>query len=175
MHSHNHFRAVYGLNWSCFITPKGKIIKIKTLRINMKKKQFLGLVFVVISLIVLISNFSITGAVIGTSSSNSLSLIAVIFLVVGLALVSQRERNYAQEILEQRRYVDDTRKLKKIARKMGYSLMEGYKEGTRVYNRNEVLTVIPNHRKIEGRGTVKSILEALATGESSFRKRHAHA
>ena len=58
---------------------------------------------------------------------------------------------------------------------MGYVLREGYKEGTRVYKGNEVLTVIPNHRKMAGRGTAKSILEALATGESSFRKRHAHA
>ena len=141
----------------------------------MRKERFLGLFFVVISLLILISDVSITSAVIGTTSSNSLSLIAIVFLAIGLILISQRERNYAREILEQRRYVDDTRELKKIARKMGYSLMEGYKEGTRVYNGNEVLTVISNHRKIEGKGTVKSILEALATGESSFRRRHVHA
>jgi hypothetical protein len=88
--------------------------------------------------------------------------------------VTHQDRNYAQEILNQRRYVDDTRELKKIAKKMGYTLMEGYKEGTRVYDGESVLTVIPNHRKIGGKGTAKSILEALATGESSFRKRHAH-
>ena len=151
-----------------------KIIKSRIIRMIMRKKRFIGLALIAISLIIIVSNAGITGAVIGISSSNSLSLIAIAFFVIGLILISQRERNYAREILEQRRYVDDTRELKKIARKMGYSLMEGYKEGTRVYNRNEVLTVIPNHRKIEGRGTVKSILEALATGESSFRKRHVH-
>jgi len=53
---------------------------------------------------------------------------------------------------------------------MGYTLVEGYKEGTRVYKGNEVLTVIPKHARIESRGTIKSILEALASGESSFRK-----
>ncbi len=152
----------------------GKIIKLAVAFVSMKKKRFIGLAFIAISLIIIVSNASITGAVIGTSSSNSLSLVAIIFFVAGLVLMSQRDRNYAQEILEQRRYVDDTRELKKIARKMGYNLMEGYKEGTRVYKGNEVLTVISNHRKIEGKGTVKSILEALATGESSFRKRHAH-
>ncbi|MEK6914632.1 MAG: type II toxin-antitoxin system HicA family toxin [Nanoarchaeota archaeon] len=140
----------------------------------MRKKRFIGLILIVMSLIILVSNVKITGAVIGAPISTSINFIAITLLVVGLILTSQRERNYAQEILEQRRYVDDTRELKKIARKMGYSLIEGYKEGTKIYNENEVLTVIPNHRKIEGRGTVKSILEALATGESSFRKRHSH-
>lgn len=140
----------------------------------MNKKRVVGFVFIALAIGITASNFSITGAVIGTSISNSLSLIATAFLVVGLILMSYQDRNYAQEILDQRRYVDDTRELKKIARKMGYNLIEGNKEGTRVYSGNQVLTVIPNHRKIQGRGTVKSILEALATGESSFRKRLAH-
>ena len=86
----------------------------------------------------------------------------------------QGERNYAQEILDRRAYVDDTRELKRIARKMGYDLDEGHKEGTRVYRGGQVLTVIPHHRKIQGRGTLKGILESLATGESSFRKSHTH-
>lgn len=137
--------------------------------------KLIGSIFILISIGLTISNFTITGAVIGTSSSNSLSLVAIAFLIIGLILTLQRERNYAQEILEQRKYVDDTRELKRIAGKMGYTLIDGYKEGTRVYKGNEVLTVIPHHRKIEGKGTVRSILEALATGESSFRKRHAHA
>ncbi len=151
-----------------------KINKYLSLLKSMRKKRFIGLILIVMSLIILVSNVKITGAVIGAPISTSINFIAITLLVVGLILTSQRERNYAQEILEQRRYVDDTRELKKIARKMGYSLIEGYKEGTKIYNENEVLTVIPNHRKIEGRGTVKSILEALATGESSFRKRHSH-
>jgi hypothetical protein len=140
----------------------------------MNKKRITGFVFIVLAIGITISNISITGAVIGVTISNSLSLVSIILLVVGLILVTHQDRNYAQEILNQRRYVDDTRELKKIAKKMGYTLMEGYKEGTRVYDGESVLTVIPNHRKIGGKGTAKSILEALATGESSFRKRHAH-
>jgi len=142
--------------------------------LTMNKKRITGFAFIVLAIGITLSNISITGAVIGTSISNSLSLAAIVFLIIGLVLTFQRDRNYAQEILDQRRYVDDTRELKKIARKMGYTLMEGYKEGTRVYSGNEVLTVIPNHRKIGGKGTAKSILEALATGESSFRRGLAH-
>lgn len=141
----------------------------------MNKKRIIGFVFIVLAIGITLSNVSITGAVVGTSISNSFSLVAVIFLIFGFILTFQRDRNYAQEILDEGKYVDDTRELKKIARIMGYTLMEGYKEGTRVYNRNEVLTVIPNHRKIGGKGTAKSILEALATGESSFRRHQAHA
>ena len=135
------------------------------------KRRDIGLFLILAGIVLSVANVSITGAVIGTPQSNSLSLVVVILFVIGLVLMSRRDKNYAQEILDQRLYVDDTRELKKIARKMGYSLMEGYKEGTRVYNGNEVLTVIPNHRKIEGKKTVKSILEVLATGGSSFRKR----
>ena len=141
----------------------------------MNKKRITGYVFIVLAIGIILSNISITGAVIGTSISNSLSLVAVVFLIVGFILTFQRDRNYAQEILDQRKYVDDTRELKKIARRMGYTLMEGYKEGTRVYSGDEVLTVIPNHRKIGEKETARSILEALATGESSFRQHQAHA
>ena len=142
--------------------------------LTMNKKRITGFAFIVLAIGITLSNISITGAVIGTSISNSLSLAAIVFLIIGLVLTFQRDRNYAQEILDQRRYVDDNRELKKIARKMGYTLMEGYKEGTRVYSGNEVLTVIPNHIKICWKGTAKSILEALATGESSFRRGLAH-
>jgi len=158
---------------SCYFNQK--VNKYFSLLKFMQRKRFIGLVLIGISLVMIASNVSITGAVIGTSITNSISFVAIVLLVVGLILTSQREINYAREILEQGRYVDDTKELKKIARKMGYNLMEGYKEGTRVYSGHEVLTVIPNHRKIGGKGTAKSILEALATGESSFTKKYAHA
>ena len=138
----------------------------------MNKKQ-IGFILVLLFVVITISNVTINGAAIGTPVSNSLSLISVVFFVVGLTLMLQRERNYAREILDQRRYVYDTRELRSVAKRMGYTLVDGFKEGTRVYNGNQVLTVIPHHRHIQGRGTVKSILEALATGESSFR-RHQH-
>ena len=119
---------------------------------------------------IIISSVSLTGAAIKNVFSGSNGLTAVILFLIGLVLISGRERNYAREILDQRKYVEDTRELKKIARQMGYELIEGYKEGTRVYNGKEVVTVIPNHRKISGRGVVRGILESLAMGESSFRK-----
>jgi len=136
-------------------------------------KKSLGLVTVVISSIGLILNKSITGAVIGTTVSNSVSLIAIALFIVGLTLMASKDRNYAQEIIDKGAYMDDTNELRKIARRMGYDLQEAKREGTRVYSGKAVVTVIPRHRKIQGRETQKSILEALATGESSFRKRTA--
>lgn len=140
---------------------------------NLNQKRILGFSLIVIAIVTIISNVSVTGAVIGTSISNSLNLIAVVLFIIGIILTTSKDRNYAQEILDQRRYVDDTSELKRIARQMGYTLEEGYNEGTRVYKGKTVLTVIPHHRRIQGRGTVKGILEALASGESSFRRRPA--
>jgi hypothetical protein len=137
-------------------------------------KRILGVGLLVISIIIIFANKVITGAVIGTNISNSLSFVAVFLFIVGLVLtITIKKPNYAQEILQSGRFVDKTNDLKKIARKMGYTLDEGHKEGTRIYDGEDILTVIPNHRKINARGTVKSILEALASGESSFRRRGA--
>ena len=69
------------------------------------------------------------------------------------------------------RYVSSTRELKRIARNSGYKVIDGFREGSRVYDDDKVITVIPNHREVGGRGTAIRILEALATGESSFRRR----
>jgi len=137
----------------------------------MKESRVFGIVLVVFSLILWASNVRITGAVVGTHFFNSLSLVALAILITGLALIIRKDRNYAQEILDQRRYVDDTRELEQIARKMNYTLHKNHREGTRVYNGESILTVIPHHRRVEGKGTVKSILEALATGEPSFRRK----
>lgn len=137
----------------------------------MNKKRIAGFIFIFVAIAIIISNLSITGAVIGKAISNSLSLIAAIFLIVGIVLATYKGRNIAQEILDTGRYVDSTKYLKKVARKMGYELKEGYKEGTKVCDGDVVITIIPNHRKIRARGTSISILEALATGQSSFRRR----
>lgn len=53
----------------------------------MNKKRVLGFIFIVLAIVIVISNTNITGAVIGTSSSNILSLITLAFLVVGLVLM----------------------------------------------------------------------------------------
>jgi|TARA_Y100000310_G_C20586980_1_gene765940 hypothetical protein len=138
----------------------------------MKPKKILGISFILLGVIISVSNLSITGAVIGSSLSNYFSFLAIAFLLVGvLLMMASRDRNYAQEILDRGVYENRTRKLKKIARKMGYELEGGHKEGTRVYNDETVLTVIPHGKEVHGTGTQKSILEALATGISSFRRK----
>lgn len=84
-------------------------------------------------------------------------------------------KNYAKKILESGRYVNSNRELKRIAKREGYILEDGYREGTIVLHpsNRRVVTVIPNHKTINCRDTIKSILEALATGESSFRRKPA--
>ena len=68
----------------------------------MRKKKIMGLFFILISTIIVASNFRITGAITGSPFSDSLSLVAVVFFILGLILVSYRDRNYAREILEKR-------------------------------------------------------------------------
>ncbi len=84
--------------------------------------------------------------------------------------MSSKDRNYAQEIIDNRKSINKPRDLIKIAKKMGYRLEKGYREGTRVYSQENVITNIPH--KITS-GVRKSVLEALASGESNFRKRTA--
>ncbi len=140
----------------------------------MGKKRTIGILFITISILIAFSNLTIVGAVIGARASNSLSWITIVFFVIGVLLVvreSEVETNYAQQILDRNKYVPNPREMIKIARKSGeYELVGGHKEGTRVYYGDKVLTIIPNHGTIS-KGTSKSILESLATGESSFRKR----
>ena len=133
----------------------------------------IGFFLVVVASVSFTFRKSITGAVIGTNYTGVVNLISIAMLIVGIVLMSSKDRNYAQEIIDKGAYMDDTNGLRKIARRMGYDLQEAKREGTRVYSGKAVVTVIPRHRKIQGRGTQKSILEALATGESSFRKRTA--
>ena len=93
----------------------------------MNLKRNLGISFVFLAIIISAVNLNITGAIIGSSLSNSFSFVAIIFLVVGVLLMSQRERNYAQEILDRGAYVSRTREHKKIARRSGYELDGGYR------------------------------------------------
>ena len=58
---------------------------------KMNLKRNLGISFVFLSIIISAVNINITGAVIGSSLSNSFSFIAVIFLVVGVLLMSGRD------------------------------------------------------------------------------------
>ncbi len=140
----------------------------------MNKKRIAGFAFIFVATGIIFSNTKLTGAAIGSPISNSFNLVAVVLLVIGLILASQKDNlkygNYAYQILESKKYVDNVNELKKIARRSGYTLREGFREGTKVYDDNEqIITVIPNHKRIGGKGTSKSILEALASGESNYR------
>lgn len=140
------------------------------------KRKLIGFLLILASIVLTFVNKpSITGASIGSNFSNSISLIGAVIFIIGLMLTvyTPRKRSYALEALERGGYINDTRELKSIARHDGYTLEEGHKEGTRVLENGRVITVIPNHRKIEGKGTAKGILKALATHQSSFRQRSA--
>ena len=133
-------------------------------------KRIFGILFITISILIAFSNLTIIGAVIGMRASDSLSWIAIAFFVVGIVLLVEREGNLALKVKESGAVITDPKKLKKIARKMSYDL-RGVREGTQVLNYDgRPLTVIP-HRRF-GTGTYYNIITALATGESSFRRRH---
>ncbi|MBU2523080.1 MAG: hypothetical protein KKE23_02200 [Nanoarchaeota archaeon] len=79
--------------------------------------------------------------------------------------------NEASRALNEKRIYTKRKDLIWLSNKCGYDLMEGAKEGTRVLDqKGDVLTVIPEHPDCN-RNTAKEIMFALATGESSYRKR----
>lgn len=53
----------------------------------MNKKRLLGFGFISLAIIIVVSNTNITGAIIGTSTSNYLSLVALVFFIVGGFLI----------------------------------------------------------------------------------------
>lgn len=136
-----------------------------------------GIAFVVVGLFLIMASttFTLTGNVVNNSGKGiqvGSSIFGIAFLVVGLAsFLAKKEGNLAKRVLESGAVVD-TKKLIKLAKGMGYEVVKGYKEGARVYDGEEVITVIPKHKTVEGKGTYLGILKALSTGESSFRKRN---
>lgn len=59
----------------------------------MKNKRFIGIFLIAVSLIILVSNVSITGAVIGAQISTSISFVALAFFLVGtLLFISERRQ-----------------------------------------------------------------------------------
>ena len=71
----------------------------------------------------------------------------------------KKERNYAQEILDRGTYLERPQEIISLAKQMGFIPQEGYREGTRICNKDgNVITVVPNHRTIvqgTGRGILK--------------------
>jgi len=129
---------------------------------------------------VLILNSSIrniTGNIIEGGINFGDSLLGLAFISVGLVFFLTKESelekkvkedNLAQQVLKIGKIYSKQREFKRIANRMNYSGRE-FKEGYQIldYNGNP-LTVIPKHKI--SKGVHYSILKALATGESSFRK-----
>tara|TARA_Y100000034_G_scaffold131854_1_gene193511 strand:+ start:127 stop:561 length:435 start_codon:yes stop_codon:yes gene_type:complete len=140
----------------------------------MQKRKLIGIVSIAIGAIVLItSQTTLLGVSLSPGETDNTGLIGgLAFVIVGIGLFfarksTKRDSNYAQHILDDDKYVDNPTEMKSIARDSGYSLDKGAKEGTNVLKGTEIITVIPGH-KIK-RGTSRSILQALASGNSNFR------
>ena len=134
-------------------------------------KSTIGILFITISILIAFSNLTIVGAVVGISISNSLSWIAIVFFIVGILFVvrEEKEGNLALKVMESGAVIDNSKRLKRIANKMGYGYKK-VKEGYKVLGEDgKPLTVIPNG--YIPKGLSRGILRALATGKSSFRRR----
>tara|TARA_Y100000310_G_C20494688_1_gene720949 strand:- start:46 stop:537 length:492 start_codon:yes stop_codon:yes gene_type:complete len=161
---------------------------------NWKRGLGIGLLFISIFLIAI--NKTITGNIIGTKEQDLLGILGVIVFLIGISLIAisnrsglerrilpyetihpgndtypPKKKNYAQEALDNRKKIDKTRDLLKIAGRMGYETQGGYREGIRVFDQEgNTITAIPTHAKINI-NTSKDILKALATGKSTLKKR----
>lgn len=161
---------------------------------NWKRGFGIGLLFIGIFLIAI--NKTITGNAIGIREQDSLAIFGIIVFLIGLSLIAisnksglerhilpyetlnsgnstypPEKENYAQEALDNRKTIDKSKELLKIAGKMGYEARSGYREGVRVFDQEgNTITAIPTHRKINP-NTSKDILKALATGKSTLKKR----
>jgi len=145
----------------------------------MKVNKILGIVLFLIGGFLIFNSFSsMTGfAVAEFVGKGASSILGFVFVLVGVLVFmaggKQKEGNLAKQILKDGGVILDSRKLRRISKKVekqeGYSGRE-VKEGYQILDRDEnPLTVIPNHDV--SAGVYRSIMNSLATGESSFRKR----
>jgi len=133
----------------------------------MNKKTF-GMLFISISILISFSNLTLIGAVIGTQKPDILSFVAIAFFIAGIALIIKgRLEDLAKESLSSRTVITDPRKIRRMSRMMGYK-GRNVKEGYQVLNDGIPITVIPNHQV--SAGVYRSIMKALSTGESNFRR-----
>jgi hypothetical protein len=143
-----------------------------------KQQLFLSGVLIVGGLI-LISNVSLTkltGNVIGNIPVLGFSFFGFALLIIGIVLFlmdqeGALEKTLAQEIKESRRIVEKPREIIHIAKKSGYLIGDEVREGTPIYNQyGNRITVVPRHNLSSG--VSRNIINDLARGESSFRKRN---
>lgn len=139
-----------------------------------KSLKRIGIFSFLIGLFLIINHslMSITGNVINETVQIGGSILGLIFIIAGAALFLVEgglEKTLAQIVRESKAVITDPRKLKKIARKSGYTIGREVKEGTKVYDKeNHYITVIPRHKI--SIGVYKNIINSLATGKSSFRQ-----
>ncbi len=145
----------------------------------MRWKKLSGMLLILSACFIVFLNHGFTGAVIGLlfSSIGYSDLAALVMLVAGILLhlhgnhEGTLEKNIAADILKSGAVITDPKKIEKIARKMGYEEKE-VKEGHQIIYNNHPLTVIPRHNI--SKGVYYSIMKALSSGESNFRK-YSHA
>ena len=53
----------------------------------MNKERVLGIELIIVSILVIISNLTITGAVVGTTTQTSVSLVAIVAFIVGAFII----------------------------------------------------------------------------------------
>ncbi|MBU2496746.1 MAG: hypothetical protein KJ767_01660 [Nanoarchaeota archaeon] len=69
----------------------------------MNGKRITGFLFIILAIVITISNINITGAVTGTSTSNLLSLVALVFTIIGIVLLISEKtpEQKIEDIIEQ--------------------------------------------------------------------------
>lgn len=143
----------------------------------MRKNQIVGFIFLILGGILILNTFSgISGyIIIEEIPVSSSGFFGLVFLLVGIILVLMEggleKITYAQEIKASGAIITSPRKLIKIAKKSGYTVIKRKGgEGSRVLKPDgSNLTDIPRHNI--STNVYRSIITALATGESSYRKR----
>ena len=135
-----------------------------------------GVILILIGIILILNSLSgITGFVISESIGTSVSgIIGLAFIIGGVFFLflssrKQKEGNLAKMVKDSGTIITNPKKLRKISKQMGYNGM-WVKEGYQVLDKNKKrLTMIPHHNISEG--VYRSIINALSTGKTSFRKR----
>ena len=144
----------------------------------MEKPQLFLSFILIIGGLILISDVSlskITGNVINGNPVMGFSFFGFALLIIGIVVFLEGglEKSLAQEIKESRRIIEKPKDIIHIAKKSGYILGKEVREGTPIYNQyGERITVIPRHNISPG--VSRNIINDLARGESSFRKRNSY-
>ena len=142
----------------------------------MRIKDGLSYLFIFVSFIFILNiPISITGNVILERFVSGNLFFGVVFLVFGIALLlihseGTLEKTLAQKVKESGKFVDNPLEIIRIAKKSGYYIGTEVKEGTPIFDMDGTrITVIP--RRHISPGVYHGIINSLAKGESSFKRR----